>query len=105
MQPYAAAVIKIQTGQTAEGVQVHDAGELFDDVPEAKSSRSTSAVRRPRLAASSATPTPVIPPPMTSTSKVSVPNRSNIADRWKLSPEPTSASYGRSREGPTRGPG
>src|SRR5262245_38361650 len=43
--------------------------ELFDEVPDAKSSRSTSAVRKPRLAASSATPTPVMPPPMTSTSK------------------------------------
>ena len=37
-------------------------------MPLAKSSRSTSAVRRPRVAASSATPAPVIPPPTTSTS-------------------------------------
>ncbi len=37
--------------------------------PEAKSSRSTSAVRRPRAAASRAAPTPVMPPPITRTSK------------------------------------
>ncbi len=38
-------------------------------MPLAKSSRSTSAVDRPRDAASSATPAPVMPPPITSTSK------------------------------------
>src|SRR5687767_556908 len=38
------------------------------DVPLAKSSRSTSAVLSPRIAASRATPAPVMPPPMTSTS-------------------------------------
>src|SRR5207247_2490291 len=39
-----------------------------DDVAPAKSPLSTSAVRRPRSAASRAIPAPVIPPPMTSTS-------------------------------------
>lgn len=39
-----------------------------DDVPDAKSSRSTSATLRPRVEASIATPVPVAPPPMTSTS-------------------------------------
>ena len=55
--------------------------ELFDDVPLAKSSRSTSAVRRPRVAASSATPAPVIPPPTTSTSNSSSRSRSSIVVR------------------------
>ena len=40
----------------------------FEDVPDAKSPFSTRAVFRPRLAASRATPAPVIPPPTTSTS-------------------------------------
>ena len=40
----------------------------FDDVPDAKSPLSTSAMRSPRDAASSATPVPVMPPPTTSTS-------------------------------------
>ena len=57
--------------------------ELFDEVPEAKSWRSTRAVRRPRLAASRATPTPVIPPPTTSTSKVSSARRRSMAPRSK----------------------
>lgn len=39
-----------------------------DDVPEEKSSRSTSPTRRPRVTASSATPHPVAPPPTTRTS-------------------------------------
>src|SRR2546426_6058012 len=39
-----------------------------DDVAPAKSPLSTSAVRKPRSAASRAIPAPVIPPPMTSTS-------------------------------------
>ena len=39
------------------------------EVPLAKSSRSTSAVRSPRMAASRATPAPVMPPPITSRSK------------------------------------
>ncbi len=50
----------LQVAQAA----VHELGAL-DEVPEAKSSRSTSAVRRPRVAASRATPAPVIPPPIT----------------------------------------
>ena len=40
----------------------------LEDVPEAKSSRSTSPTRRPRVTASSATPEPVAPPPITSMS-------------------------------------
>jgi len=40
----------------------------FDDVPDAKSPFSISAVRSPRDAASSATPVPVMPPPTTRTS-------------------------------------
>jgi hypothetical protein len=64
--------------------------ELFEDVPLAKSSRSTKAVRRPLLAASSATPTPVIPPPTTSTSNVSLARRSIIAPRSNGGPEPGS---------------
>src|SRR2546428_328532 len=39
-----------------------------EDVPDAKSWRSTTATRNPRLAASSATPAPVIPAPTTTTS-------------------------------------
>ena len=52
-----------------------------DDVPMAKSPRSTRAVRRPRLAASSAQPAPVIPPPTTTTSNSSAPRRSSAAAR------------------------
>src|SRR5918995_3090036 len=40
-----------------------------DDVPLAMSRASTSAVGSPRVTASSATPQPVIPPPMTRTRK------------------------------------
>src|SRR4030042_1087481 len=40
-----------------------------DVVPQAKSSFSTSRVRRPRKAASRATPVPIIPPPMMMRSK------------------------------------
>lgn len=40
----------------------------LEDVPLAKSSASTSAVFRPRVIESKATPAPVAPPPMTSTS-------------------------------------
>ena len=55
---------------------------LFDEVPDEKSSFSTRAVRRPREAASRATPTPVIPPPMTNTSNCSLLRRSMSA--WRL---------------------
>ena len=57
--------------------------EDFDDVPDAKSSFSTSAVLRPRLAASSATPAPVTPPPMTSTSNSSSARRRSASSRRK----------------------
>ena len=55
----------------------------FEEVPDAKSPFSTRAVRRPRLAASSATPTPVMPPPMTSTSNSSSARRRNASARRK----------------------
>src|SRR5882672_6848608 len=42
--------------------------EECDDVPEPKSPLSTSAIRKPRNAASRAMPAPVIPPPITSRS-------------------------------------
>ncbi len=51
------------------------------DVPLAKSSASTSAARGHGVAASRATPTPVMPPPTTSTSKRSVARRSSISRR------------------------
>ena len=47
----------------------------LEEVPEAKSPFSTRAVRSPRLAASSATPAPVMPPPTTTTSKRSAARR------------------------------
>ena len=50
------------------------------EVPAAKSRFSISATERPRLAASSATPQPVTPPPMTRTSKSSSPRRWS----WRL---------------------
>src|SRR5580692_8329578 len=55
----------------------------FEDVPDAKSPFSTRAVFRPRLAASRATPAPVIPPPTTSTSNVSSARRRNASARRK----------------------
>src|ERR1700728_1178397 len=55
----------------------------FDDVPEAKSAFSTSAVLRPRLAASSATPAPVTPPPITRTSNCSSASRARARARSK----------------------
>src|SRR5688572_22552621 len=67
--------------------------ELFDDVPDAKSSRSTRPVRRPRLAASSAQPTPVMPPPTTSTSSGSSARRRNAAARSNAGGEPTEPGY------------
>lgn len=51
------------------------------DAPEAKSSASTSATPRPRAASSRATPAPVMPPPTTQTSKVSLANRSMLVAR------------------------
>jgi hypothetical protein len=54
----------------------------MDDVPDEKSFFSTSAQRNPRDAASRATPSPVTPPPMTTTSKVSDASRSSIS--WRL---------------------
>lgn len=55
--------------------------ELRLEVPLAKSSRSTSAVRSPRIAASRAVPQPVIPPPITSRSSVPDPIASSAAAR------------------------
>src|SRR5947209_6331041 len=55
--------------------------EDFDDVPEAKSRASTSAVDSPRAAASRATPVPVMPPPTTSTSNCSSAMRVSAASR------------------------
>src|SRR4051794_24310351 len=52
-----------------------------DDVPDAKSRASTSAVDRPRVAASRAEPAPVDPAPMTRTSKPSLAKRSSAASR------------------------
>src|SRR5687767_15836737 len=54
------------------------------DVPPAKSPRSTSAVFRPRDTASRAMPAPVMPPPMTRTSKRSRLSRSRFAARSTL---------------------
>ena len=51
------------------------------EVPEAKSSRSTRATEKPRDAASRAMPTPVIPPPITSTSNRSSAIRVRFAVR------------------------
>jgi hypothetical protein len=51
------------------------------DVPDAKSSRSTSATAKPWRAASSATPAPMIPPPTTSRSKPSDRSRSRLVAR------------------------
>jgi hypothetical protein len=63
----------------------------LDEVPEAKSSFSTRAVRSPRLAASRATPAPVMPPPMTSTSKCWWARRARASDRSNP-PAPGSAT-------------
>src|SRR5690606_12874542 len=51
------------------------------EVPEARSRASTSATRRPRVAASSATPHPVTPPPMTTTSNSSLASRFQFSAR------------------------
>src|SRR5258707_3217198 len=58
------------------------------EVPEARSRASTRATRRPRDAASSAVPAPVMPPPMTSTSNRSVASRLSIAPRSRASRTP-----------------
>jgi hypothetical protein len=58
-----------------------------DDVPLAKSARSTSATEYPRVAASRATPAPVIPPPMTSTSNGSDASVATAAARGNTSCE------------------
>src|SRR5579872_5987361 len=50
-------------------------------VPLAKSAFSTSATLYPRAAASSATPAPVTPPPITSTSNVSLPIAARLEAR------------------------
>src|SRR5919199_2470236 len=55
-------------------------------VPEAKSLRSTSATRRPPRAASRAIPAPVMPPPMTSRSKVWAAACSSMACRSTAGP-------------------
>src|SRR5437868_280342 len=65
--------------------------EDFDDVPEAKSPFSINAVRRPRDAASSATPAPVMPPPTTRTSNGS------SARRWRLEARSNPSPMRRSR--------
>ncbi len=56
----------------------------FDErllVPDAKSRASTSATRRPRSAASRATPAPVMPPPTMRTSKRSFARRLRLRAR------------------------
>src|ERR1051326_1335481 len=55
--------------------------ELRLDVPAAQSLRSTSATRRPRSAASRATPAPVIPPPTTSRSSSAEESAERVASR------------------------
>src|SRR5262245_44312904 len=74
--------------------------ELLDDVPEAKSARSTSAVFSPREMASSAHPTPVMPPPMTSTSNSSSPSRRSASARSKGGGGGTTPGYRPVRSGP-----
>ena len=54
---------------------------LRDDVPAAKSSRSTSATDKPRDRASTAMPVPTQPPPMTTRSNVSVLARAIVEGR------------------------
>ena len=66
--------------------------ELQRLVPWARSPRSTSATLRPREAASSATPAPVMPPPTTrtSTTRPSASSPSSRRRRWAVSAEPDS---------------
>src|SRR5690606_3347467 len=70
--------------------------------PLAKSSRSTSAVRSPRLAASRATPQPVIPPPTTRTSKGRSPSCCRARSRSKV-PRATSAATAGAAAAPASG--
>ena len=53
-----------------------------EEVPEEKSSLSTRPTRSPRVTASSATPEPVAPPPMTSMSRGFAALAPVSADRW-----------------------
>src|ERR1700677_255899 len=62
------------------------------EVPEARSRASTRATRRPRDAASSAAPAPVMPPPMTSTSNRSAASRLSVASRSRASRTPLLAT-------------
>ena len=64
---------------------------IFDErllVPEPKSLASIRATERPRIAASLATPAPVMPPPITATSKVRAPSASNRPSRPRKSSDP-----------------
>lgn len=54
----------------------------LEDVPEAKSSRSTSPTRNPRVTASRATPQPVAPPPTTRRSRGLAAVEPIKADSW-----------------------
>ncbi len=65
-------------------------------MPLARSRRSTSAVRSPREAASSATPAPVMPPPMTSTSSSSPAMRAMSAARCAALSDPAKLTAARS---------
>src|SRR5579885_201521 len=55
--------------------------EERDEVPPAKSPRSTSATLSPRIAASRAIATPLIPPPITATSNSSLRKRARLRSR------------------------
>ena len=55
---------------------------LLEDVPAPKSSLSTRAVRKPRVAASKAIPVPVAPPPITRRSKGEAGLLPARADTW-----------------------
>src|SRR5580698_1713646 len=67
------------------------------EVPAAKSSFSTSATEYPRAAASRAMPTPVIPPPMTSTSNRSSAILARLAVRVAAENDSTSRCYRQSQ--------
>src|ERR1700691_3308827 len=62
------------------------------EVPGAGFRASTRAPRRPRDAASSAAPAPVMPPPMTSTSNRSAASRLSVASRSRASRTPLLAT-------------
>ena len=70
---------------------VREVFEDFDEVPDAKSSRSMSPTLSPRDAASSAQPQPVMPPPTMSTSNVSCSSRLTAEVRSK-NPRPVIVS-------------